>query len=161
MLSFYCYISITSISTTTVTCAPTITQIHQLHTAYVTAAAFQPYAVCAHLNLPTSSNIQPALIMDIRQSLMIDSTGHYKHAASCIMCPRILHEQSLPTIHKCQSPVIDKTTTDFCQESTVAGTRVMSHVTSKTAMDVADSLSDCFSFQVNINAALFNCNKKA
>ena len=46
---------------------------------------------------------------------------------------------------------MDRTTTDFCQESAVAGTRLAPHVTSKAATDVAGLLSDHFASQVNIN----------
>ena len=67
------------------------------------------------------------------------------------MHPRTLPDEALLTIHKCQSPVIDRTTTDFCQESAVTGMRVACLVTLKAATDVTGSLSDCFAFQTNIN----------
>ena len=46
---------------------------------------FQPYVVLENLTLLTASTLKPNLMMDNRQSRMIDSTRHESRTASSAM----------------------------------------------------------------------------
>ena len=86
------------------------------------------------------------------QSWLIDSAWVDTHTANHTLKPRTANKHLLPIIHKRQSLVIATLNSDVCQDSNVADMKVAPPVTSKAAVVIAGSFSDCFAQSGNTTA---------
>ena len=85
--------------------------------------------------------------MHTHQSAQFDTMGLETCNASGALHPRNEPHYTLTVIPEHQSLVTVTSSTDFCQDFVLAGTRFAPCVTSKANTDVAGSSSDCFAHE--------------